>query len=64
MTYIQIKDDRINLENITGYGIEGDKLRIYFPSGETKSYSYFSSIDRDGKLEKIDEEVGLISLDR
>lgn len=65
MTFIQLEDDRINLENITGYGIEGSKkIRIYFATGKTTSYSYDNSDDRDSKLKEIDKLTGLTPPDR
>lgn len=60
MTYFQLVQDRINLENISGYGEKGPKgIKIYFNSGETKSYGFGSTEDRDQVLEQIDNQVGL-----
>lgn len=62
MMYFSLEDDRINLENIAGYGAQGPQgLRIYFSSGETKGYGFGSTEERDQVLEQLDRRVGLSS---
>jgi hypothetical protein len=68
MKYIYIEDDkvkrdRINLENISGFGKHGDNMiKIYFNNGETVRYSYDNKKKRDEVLEEMDRKVDLIQL--